>query len=475
MKIAIIGAGIGGCAAYLSLKKRLPKPLSPSQDHEYTIYEAYDTPRNFESPHSLGETHSASLVVGGGLGVGPNGLRVLRRLDEELFHDVVRAGYPYASMKFMNSYGFTMMRMSSRCGSDPEINSVSMSRHAIWRTLRSRIPDGVIVTKRVAEVVSNTNGPNTIKFADGSADVEADLVIGADGLRSVAKRALFPGATQDPYPPHYQGIVGIGGFVPLADVRPDVEAGAMTIVFGGNGFFGYAPSETSPEAPNQHIPQGVMPPGKTVMWWSTYEIDECPNPKTIDKEAVKQDLQKRHGNWRNPVIQKIISSANVETMYPVWTTPDLPTWESDGVVLIGDAAHTLPPTSGQGTSQALEDVECFTMFLAHYLRKAYDGKSPEEPAAVTEAETGAISQTSKKYMEIRQPRVKDILTKSKRMENKKRNLNIIEEWLLYLVFFIMGRLPTLPWIKNPFAYDIAEEVSHVIELENQKEPKKDSK
>lgn len=287
--------------------------------------------------------------------------------------------------------------------------------------------------------------------------------------------------------------------MPLADVRPDVEAGTMTIVFGGNGFFGYAPSDTSPEAPNRHIPQGVMPPGKTVMWWSTYEIDECPNPKTIDKEAVKQDLQKRHGNWRNPVIQKIISSVNVETMYPVWTTPDLPTWERDGVVLIGDAAHTLPPTSGQGTSQALEDVECFTMFLAHYLRKAYDGKSPEEPAAITEAETGAISQTSKKYMEIRQPRVKDILTKSKRMENKKRNLNIFEEWLLYLVFFIMGelssyqpafkhdkiwltphpamtgRLPTLPWIRNPFAYDIAEEVSHVIKLEKQKEPKKDSK
>ncbi|OJD16510.1 hypothetical protein AJ78_03323 [Emergomyces pasteurianus Ep9510] len=473
MKIVIIGAGIGGCAAYLSLKKRLPKPPSPSQDHEYTIYEAYDTPREFEAPHPLGETHSASLVVGGGLGVGPNGLNVLRRLDEELFHDVVRAGYPYATMKFMNSYGSTLMRMSSRGGSKPEINSVSMSRHAIWRTLRSRIPDEALVTKRVVEVVANANGRNIIKFADGSADVEADLVIGADGLKSVTKRALFPGEATDPYPPQYQGVVGIGGFVPLADVSSDVEAGAMTMVFGANGFFGYAPSDTSSEAPNRHIPQGIMPPGKTVMWWSTYAIDKCPNPKTIDKEAVKKDLQKRHGNWRNPVIKKIVSSAEVETMYPVWTTPELPTWERDGVVLIGDAAHTLPPTSGQGTSQALEDAECFSMFLAHYLRKVYDCKSPTAMEAATE--NVAVSQTSAKYMEIRQPRVKKILTKAKQMENKKRDLTIFEEWMLYLVFFIIGRLPTLPWTKNPFSYNIAEEVNRVIESEKQKLPEKSNK
>lgn len=239
-------------------------------------------------------------------------------------------------------------------------------------------------------------------------------------------------------------MVGIGGFVPLADVSPNIEAGAMTIVFGGNGFFGYAPSDTSTEAPNRHIPQGIMPPGKTVMWWSTYAIEECPNPKTIDKEAVKQDLQKRHANWRNPVIQKIISSVEVETMYPVWTTPELPTWERDGVVLIGDAAHTLPPTSGQGTSQALEDVECFSMFLAHYLRQGYDCKSPM--AMEVETAKVAISQTSTKYIEMRQPRVRGILTRAKQMENKKRDLNIFEEWMLYLVLFIIGESRRVDWI-----------------------------
>ncbi|EEH19761.1 hypothetical protein PABG_02020 [Paracoccidioides brasiliensis Pb03] len=465
MEIAIIGAGIGGCAAYLSLKKRLPKPPSPAQDHQFIIYEAYETPRDFDSPHTLGETHSASLVVGGGLGVGPNGLKVLERLDEELFHDVVRAGYPYCTMKFMNSYGCTLMRMSTRGGSDPEINSVSMSRYAIWRTLRRRIPGGIIVTKRVSEVVANATGRNLIKFEDGSADVEVDLVIGADGLKSATKRALFPGAGEDSYPACYEGLVGIGGFVPLADVHEHVEAGAMTITFGRNGFFGYAPADTSPEEPNRHIPQGKMPPGETILWWSTYAIDECPNPKTIDSEAVRKDLQKRHGNWQSPVIKKIIDNVRVETMYPVWTTPELPTWQRDGVVLIGDAAHTLPPTSGQGTSQALEDVECFSMFLAHYLGQIYHGESPVSGDA-TEAD--AISRASEKYMEMRQPRVKDILSKAKRMESKKRDLSIVEEWMLYLMLFIFGHFPTIPWVKNAYAYNVAEEVNRVIETEKKR-------
>ncbi|PGG97551.1 hypothetical protein AJ79_09166 [Helicocarpus griseus UAMH5409] len=465
MKIAIIGAGIGGCAAYLSLKKRLPQSPRTSQGHEFIIYEAYETPRDFTSPHPPGDTHSASLVVGGGLGVGPNGLNVLRRLDEELFHDVVRTGYPYGTLKFMNSYGWTLMRMSSRGGSDPEMNSVSMSRHAIWRCLRSRIPDDVLVTKRVVQVVANVNGRNVIKFADGSADVEADLVIGADGLKSVTKKALFPVAGDNPFPPHYEGFVGIGGFVPSASVSPDVEEGAMTLVFGGNGFFGYVPSDSSPEAPNRHLSQGIMPSGNTVMWWSTYAIDECPNPKIIDKEAVKRELQRRHGNWRNPVIQKMISNVEVETMYPVWTTPELPTWERDGVVLIGDAAHTLPPTSGQGTSQALEDVECFSMFLAHYLKRGYD--SDLSTAAESGFERDAILRASARYMEMRQPRVKSILARAKQMENKKRDLSIFEEWMLYLAFFIIGRLPTLPWIKSPYDYNIAEEVNRIIASEKQ--------
>ncbi|KAJ5795838.1 Monooxygenase FAD-binding [Penicillium psychrosexuale] len=67
------------------------------------------------------------------------------------------------------------------------------------------------------------------------------------------------------------------------------------------------------------------------------------------------------------LLTRIIQFLHVGSMYPIWTLP-LPTWERDGVVLVGDAAHVLPSSSGQCSSQALEDVEAFVLFLAHYLR-----------------------------------------------------------------------------------------------------------
>lgn len=203
----------------------------------------------------------------------------------------------------------------------------------------------------------------------------------------------------------------------------------MNIVFGGNGFFGYVYSNSS-GVPDS---SGIAAPGDTLTWWSTYYTKDCPDTKSIDQEAVLQDLRKRHGNWRLPVIQKIINSVKLETMYPVWTTPMLPTWHRDGLVLLGDAAHTLPPTSGQGTSQALEDVESFSLFLSHYLKAQDCGEESNEQSTVK----SAIKEAAEKHMNLRQPRVKAILDRARQMESKKQNLNIFQEFFLYFILYMI--------------------------------------
>jgi 2-polyprenyl-6-methoxyphenol hydroxylase-like FAD-dependent oxidoreductase len=81
---------------------------------------------------------------------------------------------------------------------------VAASRHSFWQALRSRIPGEHIINKRILEVIASPDGKNLIQFVDGSPSVEADLVIGADGVRSTAKRAIFPEAKEDPYPPNYE-------------------------------------------------------------------------------------------------------------------------------------------------------------------------------------------------------------------------------------------------------------------------------
>lgn len=215
MKIIIVGAGISGCSTYLFLQKHLPQPPAPEPQHSYTIYEAYDTARDTtfrERPASAtgeGSTRSATLVVGGGLGVGPNGLNVLGRLDQFLLQDVVRGGYPYSQLRLRSAYGWTLMKLhaTAQTGAEQVLNSVGMSRHSMWRCLRDRIPDGVIVNKKIARVIPRSStGNHLVTFTDGSEPVEADLVIGADGLKSTVKRALFDAETaeQDPYPPQYE-------------------------------------------------------------------------------------------------------------------------------------------------------------------------------------------------------------------------------------------------------------------------------
>lgn len=212
MKIVIIGAGVAGCTAYLELQQHLPSSGSEAS-HEIIIYEAYSTDLNVNPDKREEEhTHSSTLLVGGGLGIAPNGLNVLRRLDEDLLRQIVRSGYAVSTSNLKSKNGSLLLSMKQNSPKAPLGNSddpekmymVACSRHALWKALRERIPDEHIFNKRILEVISHADKRNVIHFADGSPPVEADLVVGADGVRSTAKRAIFPDAKEDPYPPKYE-------------------------------------------------------------------------------------------------------------------------------------------------------------------------------------------------------------------------------------------------------------------------------
>ncbi|GFP52822.1 zeaxanthin epoxidase, chloroplastic [Trichoderma asperellum] len=464
MKIVIIGGGISGFTVYLELKKHLPKGDDSAQDLDIKIYEAYDTGKDvtFED-RGQGPTHSSTLIIGGGLGIAPNGLRVLQRLDERLLREVTRDGYVITRSNFKNKNGNMLMYIDSNSATAREsgeaskdLNMVACSRHSFWRSLRTRIPDEDIITKRVSQVIANPEGRNLVHFVDESEPVEADIVIGADGVKSIAKRALFPEAAEDRYPPHYEGLVGIGGFMPATGLAESVEKGSMNFIFGGNGFFGYFYSHSDPSDPNRDNPYIASNPGETLAWWSTYEIKECPDRSTLDMDDVSRQLRERHAQWKDPVIQQVIKSERVTHMYPTWTSPPLPTWERDGVVLLGDAAHALPSTSGQGVSQALEDCESFVLFLAHQLKRT----DPSKP----DAEKQAAIKAARQYMELRKPRVTEILENSKRIQNSKRDMGVVREYAMYSMFKLLSFFPNTAAkpTRKLYDYDVAEEAAQMI-------------
>jgi 2-polyprenyl-6-methoxyphenol hydroxylase-like FAD-dependent oxidoreductase len=238
----------------------------------------------------------------------------------------------------------------------------------------------------------------------------------------------------------------------------------MNMVFGRNGFFGYFPSSSSLSSPARDSAHEVSEPGDQLGWWSTYAMEECPrDPRNINRDLVAKELRERHAAWKDPVVQEVIGQENIkiENIYPTWTAPEIPTWERDGVVLVGDAAHALPTTSGQGSSQAFEDVEAFTLFLAHELQEAY--KTPLDTQTMTEKK--AIVAAAKKYVALRLPHVKQILDHARKMQSSKRDMSVIEEYIMYCFMWIMGWFPSV--MSKQFTkvaeYNIREEVEKVLQ------------
>lgn len=113
------------------------------------------------------------LLVGGGLGVAPNGLNVLKRLDEELLkgRTLCVGGYVTAISNMKNKNGWPLCSMKSaslddKSGHDNSRSPymLATSRHSLWTALRGRSPDHHIIHKRISQVVARSNGRNLINL-----------------------------------------------------------------------------------------------------------------------------------------------------------------------------------------------------------------------------------------------------------------------------------------------------------------------
>jgi hypothetical protein len=156
----------------------------------------------------------------------------------------------------------------------------------------------------------------------------------------------------------------------------------------------------------------------------------------------------------------------LQTSYPTYTTPELPYWDVGGrAILIGDAAHALQPSSGQGASQALEDAETLSLLLTHFLSPSHssllsvstsststssasqdsDETNDNNNITTTTTTTAAIKTALEIYESIRKPRVHKIHHHSQKMSRMKGDLGLMMEWLMYLMIWL-----TCAWCPDPF-------------------------
>lgn len=133
--------------------------------------------------------------------IAPNGLSVLRDLDEGIFVQVANSGYPVSHFELKSAYGWSLARLGATNGQDPELHTVLIGRHRLWECLRHHVPDDAILDYKAVVGIGYTEDQKpVVEFADGSPGLEADLVVGADGAKSVVKKYVTGNGTVDDHP-----------------------------------------------------------------------------------------------------------------------------------------------------------------------------------------------------------------------------------------------------------------------------------
>ncbi|MER7112015.1 FAD-dependent monooxygenase [Streptomyces sp. NPDC000229] len=312
----VVGSGIGGLTAAVALHRR---------GWRVTVLE-----------------RAGSLQpVGAGIGLAPNSLRAL---DVIGLGDEIRALAAWQGDGGMRApSGRWLARTTARAAADRFGDPlVLVHRATLIDALASRLPTGTVRTGAPATLTaagSPTTGRRAVVTTpDG--DIEAELVIGADGINSAVRSALFPTHPE----PEYAGLTTWRVVVPAPE-RP------------------FHPHETW---------------GRGALWGTqplkdgrvyAYAAAAAPaGGQAPDDERA--ELLRRFGTWHDPVPAIIGAVAPDQVLrHDVrhLTTP-LPAFHRGRTALLGDAAHPMAPTLGQGGNQAIEDG----IVLAHHLPPQHD-------------------------------------------------------------------------------------------------------
>jgi 2-polyprenyl-6-methoxyphenol hydroxylase-like FAD-dependent oxidoreductase len=187
MKVLIIGAGIGGLTAYHSLRKHLSNSPTACGPFIVKIYESHGSPT------------STTSSVGGGLGLAPNGLRSIASVAPGAIEYMQERGFPGPIMTFRNSSGRMVGRFFGGRKERYGYDLLMMRRAVVHEALLRAIPVDAVEWEKKVEAVRETDEGVVVEFTDGTSD-NADLVLGADGVRSVVREAVFG----NKYPAEYE-------------------------------------------------------------------------------------------------------------------------------------------------------------------------------------------------------------------------------------------------------------------------------
>lgn len=200
MKIIIVGAGVSGLATYLQLKALLPQLLK--QDVQILIYDAHISQSSSPGPAEGSLVSDSTAIVGNSIILPPSSIRLLYRISPKLHGLFKSRGFENRAFTIRSARGHTLAKIPTDDGGSPTEYSVSCPRWVLWECLREVVGEENIASGKVVRVDVDGEQP-VVRFADGRLEV-ADLVVGADGVHSVVKRAIFGEDDEKHYAPRFE-------------------------------------------------------------------------------------------------------------------------------------------------------------------------------------------------------------------------------------------------------------------------------
>lgn len=316
-RIAVVGAGLGGAAtAALLLKEGL----------DVHVYE--------QAP--------GFSRLGAGIHVGPNVMKVLRRIGIE---DAMNAqgSHPdyWYSRHWQTGDVLAQIPLGEYAVKNYGASYLTVHRGDFHELLIKALPSAAISFGKSLVRVDDRGDDVVMHFADGTT-AEADIVIGADGVNSKIREELL-----GPELPKYAGYLAHRAVFPTPDVKPN-----------------------------------MLPFDACVKWWSddrhmmvyfvTGKADELYYVTGVPVEqwdlndrwlpSSRDEMRETFQGW-HPTVQALIDATVEVTKWSLLERDPLPLWSRGRLVLLGDACHPMKPHMAQGAAMAIEDgamlARCF--------------------------------------------------------------------------------------------------------------------
>jgi 2-polyprenyl-6-methoxyphenol hydroxylase-like FAD-dependent oxidoreductase len=270
-------------------------------------------------------------ALGSGITLQGNAMRELRSLG--VWDQVQEAGYVFdtTGIRAPDPNGTVIAEIADAKTGGPDLPAaMGMPRPELAHILIDRATEvGVKIRLGTTstELSQDEDGVD-VTFADGSTG-RYDLVIGADGLRSWTRRALGINLETKSVG---MGIWRAFGPRPASVTRTD-------LYYGGPSYIA-----------------GYCPTGENSLY--AYIVEDAQDRSALSPEeqlaTMKQLSLPYHGPW-DEIRETLTDPSRVNYTWFETHVLDVP-WNRGRVVLIGDAAHTCPPTIAQGGAMALEDA-----------------------------------------------------------------------------------------------------------------------